>query len=311
MVVNRDGDLELYAVHDTPKQITWSSRGDLALGAGFGMKVLEGYHDPEEDDGFSSDFNPHPQAQGSRQGQSVDVREPSRSRSVPHTGPAMRDPSKARGRKSSTQYDVLGAGASGARILPSVASEIAPFSSPSVKPTGLSATRPGKPRTYSPVSVGKYRSTERHEPTALWRRRSLSRTDTLPADEEEATTKSGFRRVAPPVPAERKVGQRALSRAKETKKQGFMHIVQNDISMIIRRRAKAAYGLNQVSLFSDLFKPFPGSLISLKPQHNAAITQDDHELSDGTAQSLSEIWSWLHRKLSCILHRSFSYTKIS
>ena len=263
MVVNKDGDLELYAVHDTPKQITWSSRGDLALGAGFGMKVLEGYHDPEEDDGFSSDFNPHPQNQGSQQGRSAEIGELSRSRSRPHAGPATRDPSRVRGRssgKSSTQRD-LGAGTSGTHILPSVPSAIAPFigrgnddnipalSSPRVKPTGLSATRPGKPRTYSPTSLRKYRSTERREPTALGRRRSLSRTDTLPADEEEPMTKSGFKRAAPPVGAERKVGQRALSKTREAKKQGFMHIVQNDISMIIRRRAKAAYGLTQVNFF--------------------------------------------------------------
>jgi len=50
MVVNKDGDLELYAVHDTPKQATWSARGDLALGAGLAIKGLNGYHDPEEDD---------------------------------------------------------------------------------------------------------------------------------------------------------------------------------------------------------------------------------------------------------------------
>jgi hypothetical protein len=90
---------------------------------------------------------------------------------------------------------------------------------------------------------------ERREPTTLGRRRSLSRTDTLPADDEEPMTKSGLRRAAPPVGAERKVGQKALSRTREAKKQGFMHIVQDDISMIIRRRAKAAYGLTQVSFF--------------------------------------------------------------
>ena len=266
MVVNKDGDLELYAVHDTPKQITWSSRGDLALGAGFGMKVLEGYQDPEEDDGFSSDFNPHPQNPGSQQGRSADI-EPSRSRSGPHTGPATKDPSRVRGRssgKSSTQRGGPGVGASGTHVLPSIPSAIAPFfgkgdddnfpslSSPRVKPTGLSATRPGKPRTYSPTSVRKYRSTERREPTVPQRRRSLSRTDTLPAD-EEPITQSGFRRTAPPMGAERKVGQRVLSRTREAKKQGLMHIVQNDISMIIRRRAKAAYGLTQViSFFCDL-----------------------------------------------------------
>ncbi|KIK80016.1 hypothetical protein PAXRUDRAFT_833780 [Paxillus rubicundulus Ve08.2h10] len=45
MVVNKDGDLELYAVHDTPKQAPWSSRGDLAIGAGLSHKVLAGFED--------------------------------------------------------------------------------------------------------------------------------------------------------------------------------------------------------------------------------------------------------------------------
>jgi len=45
MVVNKDGDLELYAIHDTPKQTSWSARGDLAIGTGLGCKVLPGFED--------------------------------------------------------------------------------------------------------------------------------------------------------------------------------------------------------------------------------------------------------------------------
>jgi len=43
MVVNKEGDLELYAIYDTTKQVAWSSRGDLAIGAGVGLRVVEGY----------------------------------------------------------------------------------------------------------------------------------------------------------------------------------------------------------------------------------------------------------------------------
>ncbi|KAJ8583498.1 hypothetical protein M405DRAFT_884797 [Rhizopogon salebrosus TDB-379] len=43
VVVNRDGDLELYALHDTPNQASWSARGDLAIGTGLGCKVLQGF----------------------------------------------------------------------------------------------------------------------------------------------------------------------------------------------------------------------------------------------------------------------------
>jgi hypothetical protein len=43
MVVNKDGDLELYAVHDAPKQAIWSSRGDLSIGIGTSFTFLSGF----------------------------------------------------------------------------------------------------------------------------------------------------------------------------------------------------------------------------------------------------------------------------
>jgi len=69
MVVNKDGDLELYAVHDTPKQVTWSARGDLAIGVGRSHKLIPGFQDREIspqpwdvpktiDDQFASDGRP-------------------------------------------------------------------------------------------------------------------------------------------------------------------------------------------------------------------------------------------------------------
>ncbi|KAF8134417.1 hypothetical protein EV363DRAFT_1562004 [Boletus edulis] len=47
MVVNKDGDLELYAVHDAPKQVAWSARGDLAIGAGRSHNLIPGFQDRE------------------------------------------------------------------------------------------------------------------------------------------------------------------------------------------------------------------------------------------------------------------------
>ena len=43
MVVNREGDLELYALHDTPKQAVWSARGDLAISAGVECRIVSGH----------------------------------------------------------------------------------------------------------------------------------------------------------------------------------------------------------------------------------------------------------------------------
>jgi hypothetical protein len=43
VIVNKEGDLELYAMHDIPKQATWSTRGDLAISSGQTCRVLEGF----------------------------------------------------------------------------------------------------------------------------------------------------------------------------------------------------------------------------------------------------------------------------
>ncbi|KZT22569.1 WD40 repeat-like protein [Neolentinus lepideus HHB14362 ss-1] len=43
MVVSKEGDLELYEVSDTPKYISWSSRGDLAIGYGRSCRTVSGF----------------------------------------------------------------------------------------------------------------------------------------------------------------------------------------------------------------------------------------------------------------------------
>ncbi|EPQ56887.1 hypothetical protein GLOTRDRAFT_115046 [Gloeophyllum trabeum ATCC 11539] len=43
MVVSKEGDLELYAIHDTPKYTSWSSRGDLAIGCGKSCRTVPGF----------------------------------------------------------------------------------------------------------------------------------------------------------------------------------------------------------------------------------------------------------------------------
>ncbi|KAG5640585.1 hypothetical protein DXG03_008004 [Asterophora parasitica] len=50
MVVNKEGDLELYAVHDAPKSTAWSPRGDLAIAAGLSCRILEGSRNDDNSD---------------------------------------------------------------------------------------------------------------------------------------------------------------------------------------------------------------------------------------------------------------------
>lgn len=40
MVVNKDGDLEVYSVHDIPSNCSWSHRGDLSLALGSSYRVF-------------------------------------------------------------------------------------------------------------------------------------------------------------------------------------------------------------------------------------------------------------------------------
>jgi WD repeat-containing protein mio len=74
MVVNKDGDLELYAVHDVPKHVIWSSRGDIAITAGQTLRILPGFNQAE--------LSAEPwDAAARRESQHLDVR--SRGRSKP------------------------------------------------------------------------------------------------------------------------------------------------------------------------------------------------------------------------------------
>ena len=40
VVVNRDGDLEVYSAHDTPSNCSWSHRGDLSLALGSSYRIF-------------------------------------------------------------------------------------------------------------------------------------------------------------------------------------------------------------------------------------------------------------------------------
>ncbi|KIL59700.1 hypothetical protein M378DRAFT_996956 [Amanita muscaria Koide BX008] len=45
MVVNKEGDLELYAMHDATKQAVWSARGDLAVAGGDRVRIITASED--------------------------------------------------------------------------------------------------------------------------------------------------------------------------------------------------------------------------------------------------------------------------
>jgi hypothetical protein len=285
MVLNSDGDLELYAIHDTPKQLAWSARGDLAVGAGLGLKVLEGYQEDEDDD-EEAEFVPEESKQRKTSGDTNSRgRDTSRAR-VSVRGQSSRSPSaskrptsvtRGRDRQGGARRDshasqpgltlptIPSAGTSpvatpllfgkdddgsstpGPSTI-STTNRNTPSTATSSKPTGLSATRPH--------SSKHTRSEERPSVRSVQTKRSLSRTDTLPADDLDGSSKYDGKYPST---------ERALSKGrdelqakstsqskdarvirKKPKEAGVMGLIREDISMIIRRRAKAGYGLSQV-----------------------------------------------------------------
>lgn len=207
MIVNKDGDLELYAMYDVPKQPVWSSRGDLAIGAGVGLRIIGGYQNATLADVFSSEIV----GQARSAFKYGDVDKVSSSRSVPTP-----EHSLARGRSGQPSAHLVQPLSVIPTPLFSTFGADDEESPSSLAPTGLSATRPLKKRTYSP-SARKYR-------------RSHSRTDTIPAEEP-----GGIQRITSP---------RRTAKSREAKKQ---HVLQEDISMIMKRRVLAGYGLSKVN----------------------------------------------------------------
>ncbi|KAG0707015.1 hypothetical protein DFH29DRAFT_1016546 [Suillus ampliporus] len=217
MVVNKDGDLELCAVHDTPKQAAWSPRGDLAIGAGLGCKVLPGFQD----------------------------------RGVPPQpwNLQIQDTTTTRGRGKTASLPIFGRGDGDG--FPALEGRKSP-------------SKPVKARTYSPASF-------RHYP--------LEHSD-LSASLSSASAQTAARpqTVEEPKSKGHRQGVEKSSPKAKSSIRSVRQIVEDDISMMMRRRAIRGYGLANA-------------------KHNAQVVQED-PCSDTT---LSGLWAWIHhsRELVC------------
>lgn len=214
VVVNREGDLELYAVHDTPKQVAWSSRGDLIIGAGRSYRVLSGY---QEDDDPPEAWNAHSSGHYQRPLGSA-----SRSRSRQARGSSPRDHSHGNAARSDRDKD---------NSLP--LSRGSPFtnSSPSDNTGG---------KTFSPASLRNY----------TYNDQSGSSGDFVPPIEPrpkvttERSKRRGRSRASPQKNSDLEVKRQTLKIMSD--------IVEDDISMTMRRRAIRGYGLTNVGKLHSL-----------------------------------------------------------
>ncbi|KAF7424357.1 hypothetical protein PC9H_009664 [Pleurotus ostreatus] len=219
MVVNREGDLELYAVHDTPKQAVWSGRGELAIGAGKSFRFISGFQDisppPEPWDAPASDAN-HLQQKSSPR---------SRSHSLQRLDGSVRGRSGPRTNGSNSPA-LFGRGDD----------EGFPALSLSPYPTSIAASntygRSAKSRTYSPMSFRKY--SLQYEYSSY--------------QKEKADNGSRVSRSKGPSdrPGGRISQDNSSSRIrKQQPLKALGHVVADDISMVMRSRVIKGYGLSR------------------------------------------------------------------
>lgn len=206
MVVNKDGSLELYHMHDTPRQTAWSSRGGFALSAGVGLKFIEGYHSDHD----SPTESRHPSTSHPRYGLN-DRERTSRSRSG-----AGRDDSQLRGRAAIPPSSALFAGDESATpSLSGVSAQLA------------KSGRSGKARGYSPASFRQFGEARGETPSR----------PSFPVP-SAAQSRSRERGQSP----KRKISKPSRS---------ITHAIEEDISMIMRKRAVNGYCLSKVCLVLD------------------------------------------------------------
>jgi hypothetical protein len=229
MVVTKDGDLEMYAIHDAPKQLVWSARGDLTFGCCVNLKVIPGLPGNDVDAEVSRSASGYRFAAGSRSrsaqaGDDNLIRgRPAKSHSLPPAAPPIPTP-PLYGRGDEEGFPAL----PGSQML---------------APTGLTATRPQKDRTYSPSALRKYQNLEQNDqqqPAQPSVRQVSSSRNRLPMSGENGM-------IGEKLESE-KMKKRVKSRDGRNKE--LINTIEDDISMLMRRRAVLGYGLSRVSVCS-------------------------------------------------------------
>jgi WD repeat-containing protein mio len=280
----------MYQVHDTPKQALWSARGEFGMGSGTGFKFIPGYQDDDPFEDMPSDRQPSaiptPYSQFERG---------SRSRSA-----ARRDDSSRRGRTSKNDANVPPGSALFARDEdPHPPSGVATQLAKNVGDTRNT-------RAYSPASFRKYaKSSERGDPPLKDylnpdnnASRSRERTKSPPRGKHRddplltARPAGNSERLQSPAPSKRK-----HSTVRHVKQRGVNHVVEEDISMVMRKRALKGYCLSKVWALT-YFGMFPAKLTFFQPFDNSTIAHEDDDAARNHDDSLSEVWAWIHRELS-------------
>ncbi|KAJ7762788.1 hypothetical protein DFH07DRAFT_404320 [Mycena maculata] len=287
MVVNKEGDLELYALHDTPKQAIWSSRGDLTISAGQSCRIFPGIMEDNEMDEFIRQRERESSLEQFRYAQQQAALQAERSRSITTQDsksgdapqmmrrgrallPPFESPPALFGRGDEDGFPALGSTATG--IVPPAAHPRNTSATRTIAPTGIAASRPtsaSKPRTWSPSSIRRYP----YDTKSRSQSRTGQQQETNPSRTEQSSE------VVPTTSTENGIKSRGRSKTNRgghnrslSKVRGFEHIVEDDVSMTMRRRCLRGYSIGN-------------------PYHNTSVTRND----DGPVpQMLSDLWSWMN-----------------
>lgn len=210
MIMNREGELELHGVHDTPTHTPWSPRGDLSIGIGTSYRTIRGFHEREPPP-EPWDIIMQPSVTDSAP-QSA-VRADSRDRRGAPEGRAASPPTFGRGDEDGFPA-------------------LVPTNSMKA-PANLAATRPGRDRNYSPAALRNLS----FEHTTVAKRISMS----YPKESQQRVNGGGKGKGAVA-----KVVRRSASPWTHGSAEAMQHCVEGDISMTIRRRVIHGYGLINV-----------------------------------------------------------------
>ncbi|KAL4078226.1 hypothetical protein V8B97DRAFT_1865454 [Scleroderma yunnanense] len=225
MVVNKEGDLELYALHDTPKQTAWSPRGDLTIGVGLSYKIFSGFQEKKvPSQPWDAMLNHGDEG------------------SMFHGRGKQGSLTLTMGKRPGDEFPPLSTSSVGGRLATS--------------------------RTYSPASFRHYPLEASIVSTEL-----TSRGDHSAERSVQRQSGEGVRSKV-----QRAHGEKSSSRSRKHPSRVIQQIVEDDISMTIRRRAIRGYGIENAT-------------------HNAELVQDDSSSPNG----LSELWAWIQhsRELLC------------
>ncbi|EIW83392.1 hypothetical protein CONPUDRAFT_71947 [Coniophora puteana RWD-64-598 SS2] len=287
LLVSTKDALSIMPLHDAPLTPAWSSRGGLVCAAGGGVKIVGGGGQvpeaAEHPHNVSSNATPNNNADGrGRAGSVVEHRDPSRS---PRPGAgATNGDGRANGNASTLAPSppaLFGRG--DADGFPALVSPIAsPGRSHSQLPLPSVSAHQGRSRTSTPPPTRKKGRDTAFSPSAL-ARLSLSPGQEYRAGKGGRDERSPLQphvRLPPDVERKeprvrrgdgserRRSKSRGRSRAR-SRERSAKAVVEGDISLLMRRRARNGYGLEHA-------------------EHNARLARedDDHELAD--------LWDWIH-----------------